>query len=249
MGKILVAAFLWVAFSGASGAWAQEKVLNVYGPWGPLGPMRECSEMFFKSQEIKVNVIAGPEVKWINQAQVDADIIFDEAEYMMSDFIRKYPALIDENTRTGLYVRGSGILVRKDNPKNIKSLFDLTRKGIKILDINGAGQMALWEDMAAAKELVSGIQKNIAVTVTTSAEAIELWKTRPDLDAWIAFETWHYRLMDVTDLVSLPSRDKVYRGTPIALTRNSKQKEAAQQFIDFLKTEKAHKIFQKWGWR
>ena len=36
---------------------------------------------------------------------------------------------------------------------------------------------------------------------------------------------------------------------PIAITTITKNKELADKFIAFLKTEKAHKIFQKWGWK
>lgn len=71
----------------------------------------------------------------------------------------------------------------------------------------------------------------------------------PELDAWITYESWHYRLKDVTDLVQLAEKDKIYRGTPIAITNISKNKELAKKFIDFLKTEQAHLVFQKWGWK
>ena len=71
----------------------------------------------------------------------------------------------------------------------------------------------------------------------------------PELDAWITFESWHYRLKDVTDLVRIPERDRIYRGTPIAITKISKNKDLAKGFIEFLKTEQAHAVFQKWGWK
>jgi accessory colonization factor AcfC len=232
--------FLWVQ--------AKTKTLNVYGPGGPLGPVKECAEIFSKVQGAEVKVAAGPTFKWIDQAKQDADIIFGGAEYMLTEFIQKYPGLVDEKTRTSLYVRAAGILVRKGNPKKVKSLSDLTQNGIKLIDVNGAGQVGLWEDMAGDKGLIPGIQKNIALSVTTSADAIEMWKSMPELDAWITYESWHYRLKEVTDLVKLPEEGKIYRGTPIAATTISNKKELAKQFIDFLKTEQCHEVFRQWGW-
>jgi accessory colonization factor AcfC len=229
--------------------WAQDKILNIYGPGGPLGPMKECAEIFLKIQGLKVEVTAGPESKWIAQAKQNADVIFGGAEYMLTDFMMRHPGLVDETTRTDLYIRAAGILVRKGNPKRIESLSDLTKDGIRLIDVNGAGQLGLWEDMGGAKGLIPGIQKNIALSVTTSAEATEKWKSMPELDAWITYESWYCRLKDVTDLVQVPERDRIYRGTPIAITKISKNKEMVKRFIEFLKTEQAHAVFQKWGWK
>lgn len=227
----------------------QNKTLMIYGPGGPLGPMKECAEIFSKAYGIELKVVAGPESQWIAQAKQDGDLIFGGAEYMLTDFILRHPGLVDEKTRTHLYIRAAGILVRKGNPKRIESLSDLTKHGIRLIDVNGAGQLGLWEDMAGAKGFIPGIQQNIAISVPTSAEAIEKWKSMPELNAWITFESWHYRLKDVTDLVRLPENERIYRGTPVAITKISKSSGKATQFIEFLKTEEAHKIFQKWGWK
>ncbi|CEG25488.1 extracellular solute-binding protein [Bacillus sp. B-jedd] len=224
-------------------------VLRVYGPGGPLGPIKEAAERFSAETGIKVEVTAGPEGNWIGQAKHDADIIFGGSEYMLQDFIFKHPNLVDTKSRTELYPRAAGILVRKGNPKKIENLEDLTKNGVKIIDVNGAGQLGLWEDLAGRKGLIEGISKNITLSVKSSAEAIEQWKANSAADAWITYESWHYRLKDITDLVELPEEDKLYRGTPIALTKITDQKKDAQQFIDYLKTEEGHKIFQKWGWK
>ena len=234
---------------------AQEKVtnapvgvLNVYGPGGPLGPMKECGDIFSKSRSVQLKVTAGPEDKWINQAQQDADIIFGGAEYMLTQFVQKHPGLVDEKTRTELYIRAAGILVRKGNPKKIRTLADLTRKGVSIVDVNGAGQLGFWEDLAGARGLIPGIQRNIVVSVASSAEAIEKWKSMPELDAWITYESWHNRLKDTTSLVR-PLRERLYRGTPIAITSITDERELAQQFVKFLQSEQGHAVFQKWGWK
>ncbi|MGM0924702.1 MAG: extracellular solute-binding protein [Bacillota bacterium] len=226
-----------------------DEVVNVYGPGGPLGPMKELAERFTKETGIKVNVTAGPEANWIDQAKQDADIIYGGSEYMLRDFMLKHPGMIDEKTRTELYPRVAGILVRKGNPKNIHSLEDLTKSSVKIIDVNGAGQLGLWEDLAGRKGLIPGIDQNIAISVTSSAEAIELWKANSKYDAWITYESWHYRLQDVTDLVQIPEEDKLYRGTPISITSDSDNKKKAKLFINYLKTEDSHQVFQKWGWK
>ncbi|PEJ24982.1 hypothetical protein CN689_26460 [Peribacillus butanolivorans] len=228
---------------------AVNDVVKVYGPGGPLGPIKELADQFTNETGIKVEVTAGPEAKWIDQAKQDADIIYGGSEYMLTDFMLNHPGIINEKTRTELYSRAAGILVRKGNPKNIQSLEDLTKSGVKIIDVNGAGQLGLWEDLAGRKGLIPGISSNIAFSVKSSAEAIDLWKANSKYDAWITYESWHYRLSDVTELVQLPEEDKLYRGTPVSITSTTNNKKEAEQFINYLKSDASHQVFQKWGWK
>ena len=248
--RALVLTAVVLCFSTAGrGVSAAEVVLKVYGPGGPAAPMKECAELFGKKFGIRVEVTAGPESQWLDKARQDADVIYGGAEYMLTQFAMNYSCLVDGKTRTSLYVRPSGILVRKGNPKNIRSLADLAKSGIRLLDVNGAGQIGMWEDMAGRLGLIEGIRRNILVSVATSADAIEKWRTMPEIDAWITFESWHYRLKEDTDLVRLPENERVYRGTPVVATNFVKNREFARLFIDFLKSEECHAVFRKWGWK
>jgi len=231
----------WAVPAGAAG-------LMVYGPGGPLAPMQECARLFAQAQGLPVTVTAGPEENWIQKAKKDADLIFGGAEYMLSLFMLKHPGLVEEKTVASLWVRPAGILVRKQNPKSIKSLKDLSRPGIRLLDVAGAGQLAMWEDLAGKQGLIPGIRRNIAATVPNTAVGIQQWKDRPELDAWINFASWHLRLKEITDLVPIPREQTVYRGTPVAITSICRQKPGALKFIDFLKTPQAHEVFKRWGW-
>ena len=99
-----------------------------------------------------------------------------------------------------------------------------------LLDLNGEGSLGLWEDVAGKKGLILHIRKKIALTVETSAEALEEWKATPALDAWITFEAWHDSLKDTADLVKIPKDETVYRGTAAVATNFYKNREAAREF-------------------
>lgn len=227
---------------------AQTDTIYVYGPGGPLSAMKACATQFTTTTKIPVKVIGGPESKWLASAEKNADIIYGGAEYMLTQFIQAHPKMVNEATRTALYQRRAAILVRPGNPKNITSLKDLTRQGIKILDVNGAGQLGLWEDIAGKENLIGSIQKNIVQSFTNTALGIDGWKADSSFDAWITYASWHENLKDITSVVEFPVSLRVYRGTPIALTQNKKNTTNAQKFVAFLKSASGHKIFQKWGW-
>jgi accessory colonization factor AcfC len=228
---------------------AQEKVLKLYVPGGVDGVVKECADMFAKTSGVRVEVTTGQESKWIGQARQESDLIFGGTESIMSDLISKYPGLIDEATRTHLYVRGTGIVVRKGNPKQITTLADLAKSGMRLIDVTGPGLFALWEDSAGGTGLIPAIQRNTLLVVSGGAEAAAKWKSMTELDAWITLEPWHYQIKDSSDFIPLPEANRIYRGASIAVTQNSRNKDAARQFIAFLQTEPAHAAFQRRGWK
>ena len=228
---------------------AAGQTLHVYGPGGPLAPMKECAEVYTKQTHMPVEVIAGPEDKWMTSARGNADIIYGGAEYMLTQFGQQHPGFLQEGSRSELYRRAIGILVRKNNPKHIHNLTDLTKPGIKILDVNGAGQLGVWEDLAGREDLIGALQNHIAASAVNSAEGIKQWDENPSLDAWITYDSWQKRLPTTTDVVRFPREKTLYRGTPVAIASRSEQKTEAAAFIKFLHSEQAHAIFIKWGWR
>ncbi|GAB2683637.1 hypothetical protein GCM10027037_00730 [Mucilaginibacter koreensis] len=77
---------------------------------------------------------------------------------------------------------------------------------------------------------------------------IEAWKKDQSYDAWITYASWHENLKDVTQVVELPLASRLFRGTPVALTSNTKHAAQAKQFIQFLQSIDGHALLEKWGW-
>ena len=230
-------------------SFAQSKdTVYVYGPGGPLSAMKNCAKSFTAKTGIPVKVTGGPETKWFLQAQINADVIYGGAEYMLTQFIQNHPGMVDDATRVELYRRRAAILVRPGNPKHIAGLKDLAEPGIKILDVNGAGQFGLWEDIAGKENLIGAIQKNVGVSFANTALGINAWKQDSSYDAWITYASWHENLKAITQVVELPLALRLYRGTPVALTANTKHRREAEQFVQFLRTDAGHAIFKKLGW-
>lgn len=47
----------------------KDGVINVYGPGGPDTALRHAAQAFTQQSGVKVNIIAGPESKWSQEAQ------------------------------------------------------------------------------------------------------------------------------------------------------------------------------------
>lgn len=249
---LLVLAALYAFAEKTSSVERTAVILRAYGPGGPAPAMREAAKVFGEIKGITVQITAGPTPTWKDQAMKDADLIFSGSEYMMTDFVRKdLPGLIDTATIQTLYLRPSAILVRPGNPKGIKGIKDLARQGIKILVVEGAGQVALWEDVAGRTgnvRLVDAIRRNIGFFAANSAEAKKIWNSDRSFDAWLIWTIWQKESPASADLVNIEPEHTIYRSCGIAITNRSEQKGLTKEFIDFLKSSEGEKIFVKWGW-
>lgn len=241
-------------------AWAQEPtqtnntgvVLRAYGPGGPAPAMREAATVFGELKGIKVEITAGPTPVWKTQAMKDADLIFSGSEYMMTDFAQKdLPALIDTSTIRTLYLRPSAILVRPGNPKGIKGINDLAKIGIRILVVQGAGQVGMWEDVTGrtgSVKLVDRVRRNIGSFAPNSSEAKKLWASDLTYDAWLIWTIWQKENPASADLINIEPENTIYRSCGIAITNRSERKVLGKEFAEFLQSPVGQAVFVKWGW-
>jgi accessory colonization factor AcfC len=226
--------------------------LRAYGPGGPAPAMREASKVFGEKKGIKVEIKAGPTPTWKDQAMKDADLIFSGSEYMMADFVQKdLPGLIDAASIRTLYLRPSAILVRPGNPQGIKGIKDLAKPGLRILVVQGAGQVGMWEDVAGRTgdvKLVDAVRRNIGFFAPNSAEAKKIWSSDLTYDIWLIWTIWQKESPASADLINTEPENTIYRSCGIAITNRSERKALAKEFTDFLQSAEGREIFVKWGW-
>jgi accessory colonization factor AcfC len=227
-------------------------VLRVYGPGGPAPAMKELALAFSAKRKVAVEVTAGPTPVWKEKALKDADLIFSGSEYMMTDFVQKdLPGLLKPEAVHTLYLRPSAILVRPGNPKGIRGVRDLVRPGLRVLVVQGAGQLGLWEDVVGRTGnvmLVRAFRKQIALHAANSAEARKAWVADPTLDAWLIWNIWQKASPELADAVPTEPRFTVYRSCGAAVTTRTQEPALAAEFMTFLESAEARPIFTKWGW-
>ena len=226
--------------------------LRVYGPGGPAPAMKELAQVFSAKRNVAVEVTAGPTSVWKEKALNDADLIFSGSEYMMTDFVQKdLPGLLKPEAVHTLYLRPSAILVRPGNPKGIRGVRDLVKPGLRVLVVQGAGQLGLWEDVVGRTgdvTLVRAFRKQIVLHAANSAEARKAWVADPTLDAWLIWNIWQKASPELADTVPTEPAFTVYRSCGAAVTTRTVAPALATEFLAFLESEEARPIFAKWGW-
>ncbi len=214
--------------------------------------MKEAAQAFSAKRQVDVEVTAGPTPTWKEQAMKDADLIFSGSEYMMTDFVQKdLPGILKAEDVQTLYLRPSAILVRPGNPKKIQGIRDLVKPDMRVLVVQGAGQLGLWEDVVGRTgdvALVRAFRKRIALHAANSAEARKSWVSDPTLDAWLIWNIWQKASPELADAIPTEPAMTVYRSCGVAVTTRTPEPALAAEFLTFLGSAEGRSIFAKWGW-
>ncbi len=249
--RIYLFILLWAA-SALACAQTPTTTLQVYGPGGPAPAMREVAAAFMAAHpEVRIELHTGPSKEWLPHAQKDADLVFSGAEYMLDALMQSLPQL-DLDSAQPLYLRPAAILVRPGNPMGIQQFSDLMRENIDLLVVNGAGQTALWEDLAGRRgqlDDVRAIRHNIAFRAANSGQAKQAWLEHPEIDAWLIWNHWQIANPTLADLVELSEPFRIFRDCGIALTQDGLRKPPAKEFAAFLQSAEGAVIFGRHGWQ
>ncbi|AJD06254.1 major antigenic peptide PEB2 [Campylobacter lari] len=241
-----------ILFLSLFAAAALNAEILVYGPGGPAPVLKELAKQFEEKHGEKVTINAGPTPKWIKQAKIDADIIYSGNTSMMDGFVKAMPKQIKIQDVQVLNARGSGMIVRANNPKKIKKFEDLLKDGVNVMVVDGAGQVGLYEDMALKTgkiENLEKLRKNIKVYAKNSKAAVDEWKNNPNIDALIIWTHWIKVVGEKENkFIKADKNSIIYRAAEIVPTQKGLKNPKVAEFIEFTQSKEAQKVWEKEGW-
>lgn len=223
-----------------------ETTLKAFVMEMPAKPAREAAALYEQKTGLKIEFVGGPPGSWKDKVKAgEGDLVLLGAEYLMDDFQKE--GLILPETRTSLGSRVAAILVPKGNPKRIASVKDLAAPGVRIMIMPVGAQVGLWEDVAAKAGLVAEIRKNIVERAPNGIKSVEFWKegAGTKYDAWLTWSAFHAVTPDNTEIVELPRDLQVMRSVTIAVAKASRNRDAAEKFINFLTGPEGRDIHEK----
>lgn len=212
--------------------------------------MEEAAALFEEETGIKVYLNFGGSGTMLSQIELSqsGDLYIPGSQ----DYITKAErnGVIDVASLIKIAYLVPVIAVQHGNPKNIKSLEDLTKPGIEI----GIGNpqsvcLGLYAiEIFEYNSLLEEINENITVhteSCTKTATLISLQSVDVVI-GWDVFHDWDPERIDVVYLQ--PNQLPRLAYIPGVVTNFAADKDTAQQFLDFLVSEEGQQIFQKWGY-
>ncbi|MFN3813526.1 MAG: molybdate ABC transporter substrate-binding protein, partial [Aquificaceae bacterium] len=193
MRKFLMLLWVMMLFSVS---FAEEKLL-IFAGAASKPPTEEAAKAFEKKTGVKVDLVFGGSGYVLNQMILtkQGDIYFPgSSDYM--ELAKRKGVVFPESERYVVYLVPA-IIVQKGNPKNIKSLRDLTKPGLRVAIANpegvcvGAYAVEIIEKVFTPEEK-SAFRKNL-VNFTESCEKTATVVSLKAVDAavgWSVFEHW-----------------------------------------------------------
>jgi len=248
--RLVVLLLALVAFAvPPAPASAAEKLL-VFAGAASKPPTEEAAALYEKKTGVKVELVFGGSGYVLAQMKLakQGDIYFPGSSDYMEQAKRDGEVLPD--TEKVVVYLVPAINVQKGNPHQIRALRDLMRPGLKVAIANPEGvcvgayaveiierSFSLEEKAAFRKNLI-----NYTESCEKTATAISL-KMADAVIGWSVFEHWDPERIET---VPLPEEQIPRIGyIPVAIAKFTKQRAAAQAFIDFLTGPEGRAIYAR----
>lgn len=214
-------------------------IIQVYAGAGTSKPVKLLVEEFERESDINVTLTlanVGQILSQINTSKMGDVFICASTEDLKS--IESSITQVDKLAKHEI-----SFAVAKGNPKNIKSLEDLKRDDVKTI-LGNSSTIAGKTANAMLKK--AGILDDVNVIARqTTAILIYTALERGECDAII---TWTNNLGDNCEIVDKNATDKYTKAISSAALSFTENPEAQQEFLEFLKSETASKIWEDAGY-
>ena len=231
----------------------ERQTLLVYSGAGLKSVMDELGEEFEIETGVDVDIIYGGSGHIFGQLSTTkrGDIFIPGAEYYTRRGIEE--GLLYENLTRNVTYHIPLILVREGNPKNITSLGDLARPGIKValgsVEQCAIGRLSnkLLEKQGLYEELKAN---NLKVTTATVNELLT-YVAIGTVDAAIVWEDTVGTLVEQgkVDVIEIEPSKNIIKTIPVSVTRCTKNPELAKEFMDFACGEEGLEIWEENGFK
>jgi molybdate transport system substrate-binding protein len=177
----------------------------------------------------------------------ETDVFFPGSEHYMNIAIEK--GAVNQGDAFPAAYMLPVITTPKGNPKNIKTLEDMTKPGIKV----GLGEFEtvavgrLTKKMLIEADLFEAVSKN-QVFVGPNSTKLQLNVALGSVDAAINWKATVLMFADKSECIDIPVKRLKYSIAPCGFSTFSKNRRLAQNYVDFIMSEKGQNIMAEEGY-
>ncbi|MBU1077926.1 MAG: molybdate ABC transporter substrate-binding protein [Spirochaetes bacterium] len=213
-------------------------------------PVQEIARIYEKEKGIKVHLSFGGSGSLLSQIELTkkGDIYLPGSPDYILKGIKKN--LILKGTEKIVSYLILGIVVPVSNPANIRSISDLTNRGVKI-GIGNPETVAIGLytiEFLIKNHLLDKIFSNIVTYGSSGAKTVNLviLKKVDAIICWRVFSRWH---PDKLKYIPIPEKMLPRLSfVPVAVPVYTKNRHRSEDFINFLTSETGKKIYKKYGY-
>lgn len=220
--------------------------LTVFSGAGLKKPMEDIKSQFEKENpNIKINYIFAGAGQLVSQMELG-----NKGDVFITGSVKSYDSANEKGLvepATEIAHHTPVIAVHKGNPKNIKSLEDLTQPGLKIMvGDEKANAIGMTTQKIIEKNNLPGINDNAISKAATINEIVAQFDASDSVDAAIVTKDSIFH-SDKLDIIEIPEDKNIDQIIPICVLKNTEHKDDAQKFVDFVSSKNGIEAFQKYG--
>ncbi|NPA75800.1 MAG: molybdate ABC transporter substrate-binding protein [Euryarchaeota archaeon] len=231
---------------------SSKQVLVVDSGAGLMKPMNELVAMFENQTGTKVQVHYGGSAEIFGELETTGCDVFIPGAYKYTYNAMERGYMLN-NTVQNITYHVPVIAVPAGNPKNITSLQDLAKPGVKVVlgDPNACAIGKVAKKILEKNDLWTNVSKNV-VTYTPTANQLLIYISMGQADAAIIWEdmtTWAQAHGKVK-VVHIPKNENLIKTIPTGVTVYAEKDghlTAAEEFNKFIIQHK--EIWEKWGFQ
>ncbi|MCD4677756.1 MAG: molybdate ABC transporter substrate-binding protein [Desulfobacula sp.] len=232
-------------------AWAGSD-LTIYSGAGLMKPMETLRINFEKEHTIKIKVHYGGsgEIFGMLGTGQCCDVFIPGAEKYTND--AKKNGWVKPGTDQKVVKHIPVIVVPEGNPGNIKALSDLGKKDVKIAlgDPRACAIGKLSKKLLEKNGLYESVKQRVVVSGPTvnqlliyvamnRVQGAIIWE---DVVAWAEGK-------GKVEVIRIPEKENIIKTVPCSVTTCSKNPELARQFTQYIASDQAIEIWEKWGFK
>lgn len=205
-----------------------------------------------KYPNIKINAKYGGsgELFATLETQKSGDVFLPADYKYMEDGMKK--GYVENNTVENITKNVPVIIVEKGNPKNITSLEDLAKPGVKVAigEADGPAIGKATEKILEKNNLTDKVEENVVVKSTTVNQLLTYLVTG-QCDATIIWEdmtVWEEGKGKI-EVIKIPSDENIESTVPVGITIFAKDRDSASKFQEFITSQEGKEIWKKWGFK
>ena len=248
MSRLLFVGMLALMLCACSNTGKEKEEITVLAAASMKDALEEIKTMY-PNENIVINYSYGASGTLQNQIEqgAPADIFISAADKQMDTLEEK--GKIDANTRDVLLKNDLVLIAGKDNTA-IKSIDDLEKDSVKTIAV---GEFASVPAGQYAKEALDSLRMfdtlKDKIVYGSDVRAVLNWVETSQADCGIVYgsDAKSSDLVRVVD--SFPKDSHKEIRYPIAIIKDSKHKEAAKEFMEYLQSDDAKNVFKDNGFQ
>lgn len=174
------------------------------------------------------------------------DIFMSAAQKQMKA-LKEGGHILDGTIKT-LLVNKVVLITPKAGNIDVKSFEDLTKDEIKKIAIGDPGNVPVGQ---YSEEIFDNLnisdQVNSKLVLANDVRTVLTWVESGEVDCGIVYATDAFTSNDINIITEAPEGSHKEVSYPVAVIKDSKNPDRSKSFLDFLSTDEAVKLFEKYG--